>query len=788
MASPGAIVPAQLGFLAIFNPSLGNTDETIDDQIVYYASVNTQSHTRRRQRSRARPTENVSQEERNERLRQIGLAQGMVDFGRSFSNGVAVDTIDTEKSRVVLHELEPNWWILASIDLTRLPLPPKLPIGKTGEASEAAVEYSSKEIKPATLLMKDLLRAHSTFLLHHDTSLSALFVRTKRTKFVSVLSRYWDLYLSTWNVMLHGNPTRSIFGGINIAASGELGIGVGEEERGSGEREVLEGLVGRIDGLVDIVVSKFGDHETPNKDEKTGNTAGNTKGQWLGTGREPEAEDGAIFLGTGTLSRNSLRDISHWMEDLYTWGENAYGVIESPTSSRQARRAKKAADAKESRPPLPSRDSGSSSSTKTLAERRGQSMGTVAEAKTPELPPTPMGEGAAEDGEGHMDKLMSYMKLGYGTYWSIGKTGGPPLSAPEAPSGTRKPKPRAEDTGHFLIGLLGDVEDDNDVGGGGDPSHGFRLDLDGDSNSRTMLRTVHVELEETARNMSESKIVKDLSSLSNEVTPLGVGGGSSSLFDAQDQNKITKLRVVVYVSKPYIFTFLFQLRTDSLALDSMYRSLHQQLVPLRKPLQASTSYRPHRPDVGLSSTGIYDLIWDPAALTVHSTVPNIPEPSDIQSAGSAGPVWSRAEAMNSHMQMLNIHAMTRSEIGELERTCKTNRGWWVVWTRILERPPMPTSPPEDSEEDEPSSYSEAVTNDTEDSGITPHSKDDESPVGPTVKKEIFLLRRASDHAGTRNRSGSYGESLGWTDGTGRLAQGIGIDTRKYIEGLLSLDR
>lgn len=123
MASPGAVVPAQLGFLAIFNPSLGNTDETIDDQIVYYASVTTQTR-KRRHRSRAgKPTEHVSQEERNERLRQIGLAQGMVDFGRSFSGGVAVDTIDTEKSRVVLHELEPNWWILAVSSLPPLRTP-----------------------------------------------------------------------------------------------------------------------------------------------------------------------------------------------------------------------------------------------------------------------------------------------------------------------------------------------------------------------------------------------------------------------------------------------------------------------------------------------------------------------------------------------------------------------------------------------------------------------------------------------------------------------------------------
>ena len=114
-APPPGIVPAQLGFLAIYNPTLGATDETIDDQIVYYASVNTQTgQHRRRHRSKAgRPIDNVSQEERNKRLRQIGLAQGMVEFGKSFSGNQPVDTIETEKSRVVLHELEPGWWILA---------------------------------------------------------------------------------------------------------------------------------------------------------------------------------------------------------------------------------------------------------------------------------------------------------------------------------------------------------------------------------------------------------------------------------------------------------------------------------------------------------------------------------------------------------------------------------------------------------------------------------------------------------------------------------------------------
>lgn len=122
-------MPAQLGFLAIYNPSMGNTDETIDDQIVYYSSVSAQTASSQQQRKRhrtannsgARPMAALSNDERNERLRQIGLAQGMVEFGRSFSGGRPVDTIDTEKSRVVLHELEPGWWILAvSINMEML--------------------------------------------------------------------------------------------------------------------------------------------------------------------------------------------------------------------------------------------------------------------------------------------------------------------------------------------------------------------------------------------------------------------------------------------------------------------------------------------------------------------------------------------------------------------------------------------------------------------------------------------------------------------------------------------
>lgn len=80
-SDPDSVIPAQLSFLAIYNPTLGPTDETIEDQIVFYTSRS----------DYLQQTEGSNNEEegnkpsgdgKNERLRQVGLAQGMVNFAR----------------------------------------------------------------------------------------------------------------------------------------------------------------------------------------------------------------------------------------------------------------------------------------------------------------------------------------------------------------------------------------------------------------------------------------------------------------------------------------------------------------------------------------------------------------------------------------------------------------------------------------------------------------------------------------------------------------------------------
>ena len=95
--SASNVVPAHVSYLAIYSPALGPTDETIRDQLVFYYSHkveaelekrNKDSHARSREEGSAphqavptaTETRHAGEAEENERLRQIGLAQGMVDF------------------------------------------------------------------------------------------------------------------------------------------------------------------------------------------------------------------------------------------------------------------------------------------------------------------------------------------------------------------------------------------------------------------------------------------------------------------------------------------------------------------------------------------------------------------------------------------------------------------------------------------------------------------------------------------------------------------------------------
>lgn len=74
------VTPPSLSFLAIYNPSFGSNDDKLQDQIVYYYSEKDKS--RKHREPGVDVLSDPSREESNEKLRQIGLAQGMVEFAK----------------------------------------------------------------------------------------------------------------------------------------------------------------------------------------------------------------------------------------------------------------------------------------------------------------------------------------------------------------------------------------------------------------------------------------------------------------------------------------------------------------------------------------------------------------------------------------------------------------------------------------------------------------------------------------------------------------------------------
>ena len=234
-----------------------------------------------------------------------------------------------------------------------------------------------------------------------------------------------------------------------------------------------------------------------------------------------------------------------------------------------------------------------------------------------------------------------------------------------------------------------------------------------------------------------------------------------------------------------MFAFLFDPQTPSLSTTSVYQSIRHQLEPLHKSLSASTS--PDNAALRISSSEsttdpskrfstkdqpVYEFVYDPSNLTIRTSIPNIPDlgsysPEVLASGDPRILPWSRVESLNIHHRLLSTYHETRSRPREVERTCKTSRGWWIIWVRL--------------------------------SDADPGNSNDSS----SASQEAFLIRKASDyippvgHARGGSSAARFFRDLGGGSGLqssradmapGKLVEGLGLDARRYIENLLSLNR
>ena len=795
--------------------------------------------------------------------------------------------------------------MLASVDLTRLPTAKRnsQDISSTGD-----IEYSAREVAPAPLLVTQLIRANTLFLLHHAASLAELFSRVGRNTFCALLDRYWSKFVGGWDVLLHGNPLAVIYNATKLSGGGELGVGVGEEEWGSGEREVLEGFMDRTEGLRDLIVGRYG---LPPGTDRPSLASKADMSTWLGTGNDPIAADGIIFSGRGSVSKRSLRTLSHWMESIFKDGNEAYGIGENPSSrprrKRQRPRMERAASSGESthspeahsRSRLPKaaapnlRKQAMQNSTtspgipaplvgqveRSLDDALAKALGQASREKTSRG--TRQGaiaepsSGENEPSMFHSENMMRYLKLGYGTAWTLNPKGLASNSTTERRS--RKPRGLSAENnttessdaglqevdptpdvsedeqpfqqkleqsiGKFLIGLSGDLEqaeldaDDNET----------ELPSSGASEGRLFLRTLTVEMsrpkhqkrDAAAWSSNDSQLSGHSASGTRKVTEPKTSA-AASVDGAQPNITHEKVQVAVYVHQPFIFVFLFELHIPSLTMPSFYRSIHNQLGPLQRPLLRSTdpsriteriaeatgehSATSKASDAAHSTNPIYDLIYDPARLVVRTSIPNIPIPGSLAAEGltsnassvlsvsgswytlgipvgsstnEAGNIssekliksaWSRPEALNAYTQLLHTFLATRSG-NEKEHTVKTARGWWVLWMKL--------------------SQSIAEVNKRKNSAMV--KEDDKTSISsthttkPLQNKEAFLVRKAADFRPAvtaqsrtlssgpgkwllreQKRDASGASTIGASASAKGVSEGVGVDAKKWVEGLLTL--
>jgi hypothetical protein len=357
---------------------------------------------------------------------------------------------------------------------------------------------------------------------------------------------------------------------------------------------------------------------------------------------------------------------------------------------------------------------------------------------------------------------------------------------PESDTHTQGAKVEAqianETSGYFLIGLKGDIEDDSDEISGSDEEHPTG------ENQRISKRRLYVQ--------TKPPFKPDTSTAASSLpsTPRSSSRHPPPAPEPEPNGPSAPLRVIVYVHRPFIYTFLFDPETASLSTPLFYRNLHTFLAPLQKLLLRRTG--PHTARQRMSSLPpskhddeVWDLMHDANDLATCASIPNIPSLEARAGGRKAEGGWSRIDALNVHSAMLEVIRGTRDgneADDEVERSVKTGRGWWVVWMKVND----------DDDGGGGGGERKAKTPEQGDDGYfdtRSGSGSGRSPTRDGSGKDVLLVRRARDASALaekgKGRSVS-GWGFGLKDGSRAESGGLGIgfDARRYVEGLVGIGR
>ncbi|KAF9915331.1 vacuolar fusion protein ccz1 [Lobosporangium transversale] len=199
-SSGPASTSSSLGYFCIYNPEFGPTDETQHEQLLYYVARKTVSM--------------------DVKMRNIGLAQGLVNFARIFSPTAPCENVHSQKNRLVFYEAEPGYWLHLCIELGTIRRSIKGADGKY----RVVIEYLEHEIHDA--IVSALLRqAYAMYKVANGTMESLVIAHNGNTRPLQRrLEEFFESWVLGWNFEKDMTLERAL-DGIHYLPLSKTGVG-----------------------------------------------------------------------------------------------------------------------------------------------------------------------------------------------------------------------------------------------------------------------------------------------------------------------------------------------------------------------------------------------------------------------------------------------------------------------------------------------------------------------------------------------------------------------------------
>jgi First Longin domain of INTU, CCZ1 and HPS4 len=263
----------KLRYFCIYNPDFDVQGDNLEEQIAFYYSPNeTTIH---------------------EQLRHIGVAQGVVELSKEFSDGVPCHTMETQNSCIVVKEIEqPNWWVVACIEEK------EREVGDSDESVMLPSELFTMSIPE--LLIAQIQEGYRRWRLYHGRFQDYMVDLENKNKqeshkqLLDGLAPWWTAWCKNWQVSFHEQGVVSMFNDYIRLAKGQLLQATSEAVQAVVDKEAM----------VDMIVTGNG---SPNPE--------NNGCLWYSRNKDHK----------GGLSSDSIIDLVDWVNDCYNChNDNAF--------------------------------------------------------------------------------------------------------------------------------------------------------------------------------------------------------------------------------------------------------------------------------------------------------------------------------------------------------------------------------------------------------------------------------------------------------------------------------